>query len=214
MIQSTPMGAAAAALFAALLVAPARDAAAQATAVAPAKSASAAPSRAAAATLAGTGTIAFKGTSTLHDFEGQVAVQPFTIRISDGGRWSADATVPVAEMNTGNSKRDKSMYEMFELPSYPAIRGKLEDQPVPKGGNGTVTMTLQIRDKRQSVRVQVTDWKMQGGELSFHGTAQVSLGQFGLVPPSVLKMIKVADTVTLEGDFHAAAKGRTVAQGE
>ena len=210
MIEQSRRYAAMAAVTLALLLPAARHAGAQAAATAPAKSA--------ATTLAGTGSIVFKGTSTLHDFEGQVAVQPFTIRISDGegraARWSAEATVPVAQMNTGNAKRDKSMYEMFELPSFPSIRGKLEDSPVPRDGSGTVNMTLQIRNQRQTVPVQVTGWRMQGGELTFHGAAQVSLNQFGLVPPSVLKMIKVRDTVTLEGDFRAAPKGRVVAQGE
>lgn len=165
--------------------------------------------------LVGTGTISFKGFSTLHNFEGQGNVQPFTLRIGagakGGGEWSAAADLPVSTLNSGSRSRDTEMYKMFGGDSFPMIHGEVTKAPVPEGGSGEVTMQLRIRDQEHPVRIAITNWTQDKDTIQFHGAGQVSLSQYGLQPPSVMGMMRVKDTVVLEAQFSATKGGKSQA---
>jgi polyisoprenoid-binding protein YceI len=165
--------------------------------------------------MTGTGNIAFKGFSTLHNFEGQAAVQPFTIKLSPGvgsGKWSAEADVSVPGMSTGNRSRDKEMCRMFTADSYSLIHGKVTNAAIPAGGSGTVTMQLRIRNEEHPVSIAIQNWRQTKDELRFTGSGEVSLSQYGLQPPSVAGVIRVKNTVTLEAQFTATRRA-TIAEG-
>jgi polyisoprenoid-binding protein YceI len=120
-----------------------------------------------------------------------------------GNRWSAEGRANITDMSTANAKRDKSMFAMFSATAFPSIHGSVSNAPVPVTGATNVTMQLRIRDKEQSVTVSITGWRETNGVVQFHGATKVSLKDFGLTPPSVLGIIRVGDTVTLEADVTA-----------
>ncbi len=159
-------------------------------------------------TMTGTAAITFRGTSTLHDFEGHVSTRPFTLNVTKGGTWSAEADVAVADMSTDNRKRDNTMREWLDAAASPAIHGQVSRAAVPTAPEAVVPLALRIRGNEQVVPVRVTGWRLENGNLTFHGAAQLSLKQYGLKPPSVLGMIRVGDTVTLEADVTARPVAR------
>jgi len=143
--------------------------------------------------------IQFHGRSTLHDFHGTASAPTVMFQLRDG-TWSAAAKVQVSGMDTANAKRDGKMRQMFEAAAFPTIRGVVTNAPVPVTGTTNITMELQIRDVTRPVTVTISDWQARPGGYQFHGTGTVSLKEFGLKPPSVMGMIRVADAVTLETD--------------
>jgi polyisoprenoid-binding protein YceI len=158
------------------------------------------------ATYTGTANVRFYGTSTLHDFEGQVTSRPFKLTIEGDGKWSADADAPVAQMSTDNKRRDNNMYEMLGSSVFPSLHGSVKNAPVPRGGSQVVQGTLKIRNVEHKVPVTISGWKRDGDSVSFHGEAAVSLSAYGLKAPSVMGVVRVGDTVTLRADVTAKSE--------
>lgn len=167
---------------------------------------------ASALTLQGRCDIHFSGESTLHDFDGNVACQPFTLT-SDAVRETGSrlrqpvVTVMVREMNTDNTARDKKMRAMFEEEKYPEIQGLFGDLDPEKilqqwqeqeGARGTLTFDLQIRQVKQRVTATTRDLLVTPEQISFVMSFPVSLASFQLKPPSVLGFIKVDDQVHVD----------------
>lgn len=151
--------------------------------------------------------ITFSGTSTLHDFKGNVRAKSFVIHAAPSPRgiqYSADIDVPVREMKTGDEDRDDNMYEMFEEEKFPTIRGSIKNALISPGG-GPAEMRIQIRNKEQSIPVTISKWKMTAGSLSFQIQFRLSLKKSGLEAPSVLGFIKVDDRVDVVADVTAGA---------
>src|SRR5512143_645841 len=72
--------------------------------------------------------IRFRGSSSLHDFTGNVRCQPFHVGVQGvaNGRMivpSAEVAALAGEMDTGNNSRDRQMREMFQSDRFPRIRG-------------------------------------------------------------------------------------------
>jgi YceI-like domain len=141
-------------------------------------------------------TIRFAATSTLHDFGGELAAQPFTLVISNGN-WSAATDVLVGEMKTANEKRDHKMYQMFDSTNHPRVQGIVAWSPIPPVVGTNVTLKLTIRESKAELPVRVTEWQETTEEIRFHAAWEVSLKQFGLKPPSALGVIRVGDRVKL-----------------
>jgi len=69
----------------------------------------------------GTSDVRFKGSSTLHDFEGTVRAVPLevTVTAGQGGRIvSATSGVEVKRMSTDHPDRDKNMWAMFNAAAF------------------------------------------------------------------------------------------------
>jgi hypothetical protein len=167
---------------------------------------------ASALTLEGSCDIRFFGRSTLHNFDGTAACQPFTLATS--GEIGDSGIIPqtvvevlVEEMDTGNSIRDKQMHAMFEQKSYPHIQGLFTDldpdvvmqQLQAKiGASAHLEFDLRIRDISQRVKAVTRDLVVNPEQISFTMEFPVSLVSFQLHPPSVLGFIKVDDQIQAE----------------
>jgi polyisoprenoid-binding protein YceI len=153
--------------------------------------------------------VAFAGKSTLHDFKGTVTVEKFEIRAvrnedKSSTSYSAIVDVSVAGMDTANDKRDKTMQGMFEMVKFPVIRGEVTNLVVTAEGPKPTEIQLKIRDKVNTLPVTVSNWNTEGDNLSFQMRFNVSLKAYGLKPPSVMGLIRVADNVTVECAVNAS----------
>lgn len=167
---------------------------------------------ASATTLDGVCEIRFFGQSTLHDFVGKVTCQPFSLsdegpRDTDGRLQAPRVKVLVREMDTDNTRRDKTMRAMFEEDKYPEIQSQLADldlaallqqlqerEEVPE----TLEFDLQIRQIKQRVKATTRERRVTPEQISFILDFPLSLASFQLKPPSVLGFIKVDDQVLVE----------------
>lgn len=167
---------------------------------------------ASALSLQGSCDIHFSGESTLHNFDGHVACQPFTLTSEKGTETGSILRQPVVkvmvrEMNTDNTARDKKMRAMFEEERYPEIQGLFGDldpemilrqwQEQEEAG-GTLEFDLQIRQVKQRVTATTRDLLVTPEQISFVMSFPISLASFQLQPPSVLGFIKVDDQVQVD----------------
>ena len=165
--------------------------------------------------------IGFFVTSTLHDFPGSARCQPFTVGIVRDASGKEvipvlRVEVPVAGMSTRNGTRDRQMREMFQSDRYPGIRGTAHDVDVGrfraemgKGGEGKVPLdlVLGIREAERKVHAMASGLKTSGDRVTFDLEFPVSLGEFGLTPPTVFGIIRVGDKVTVKARFTLTVPG-------
>jgi hypothetical protein len=166
----------------------------------------------AAKELSGTCTVTFTGSSTLHDFDGTAACNPFALTVNEPQPGepqlvSVVLNVPVADMSTGIDRRDRTMRAMFESELFPLITGRLAAAPLEeirrqihesakKGSE--FTLMLQIRNIEQPIKTRVT--RLVDTTESFNVDLEftLSLATFRLEPPAVLGFIRVADQVKVK----------------
>jgi len=158
-----------------------------------------------------TSAIVFKGTSTLHGFEGSVTSQPFIVTFNQKPETgqvvvSAAAAVSVPDMTTAHKKRDKNMYKMLDQKNFTLISGALADAPIPAEGTGKAILKLKIRNVEREVAATLSDWKRDAGQVGCKMAFDVSLKAFGLKPPSVLGVIRVGDTVQVECNLQGTVQ--------
>jgi len=149
--------------------------------------------------------IEFLGTSTLHDFAGKVAAEPFELRVGTD-TWSALAKVKPGAMSTDSKGTDKNMHKMFDITQHQLMSGKAEKVAKPKNSSGAAKLLLRIRRTELEIPVAITQWSESADAINFHATAKVSLKKFEFKPPSVLGIIRVGDTVTLKISVTALGK--------
>jgi hypothetical protein len=149
--------------------------------------------------------IEFLGTSTLHDFSGKVAAEPFKLQVGTD-TWSALAKVRPGAMSTNHKSRDRKMRKMFDASRHSLMTGTVYKAAKPKNGNGTAKLHLRICETEMEIPVAITRWSESADEIRFHATTRVSLKKIGLKPPSVLGLIRVGDIVTLKISVMAQAK--------
>lgn len=159
----------------------------------------------------GTCTVTFKGSSTLHDFHGKGKCEPFTVSGSDGVIDMSRIVVPVAGMDTGNKRRDKKMYEMFEEKKFPLIATNagplhLKDFRKKPGEPARVTFRLQVRDVTRQVNATVTNYVESGSKITADVSFPLSLAEYQLKPPSVMGLVNVDDKVSVSASFVLEAK--------
>lgn len=151
-------------------------------------------------------TVAFKGSSTLHDFHGKGKCEPFTVSITDGMVDMSKPAVAVAGMDTDNAKRDKQMREMFEQKKFPLITASagtvaLKDFRHKAGESSKVLFKLKIRDIVKPVTGTVSNFVETDSRITADVAFTVSLADYQLKPPSVLGLIKVGDKVSVTTSF-------------
>ena len=167
--------------------------------------------------LPGSCEVRFTGSSTLHDFSGTGACEPFVLKIDGEGGAAAlqpvTLNVAVGGMQTGNGSRDEKMRGMFGADRFPRIVGTLGGGTIAtlrrqvhaaSGGNGTLPLRLKIRDTELPVAAKVTRLTDTASELSMELEFPVSLAAYRLEPPSVLGLIKVADGVKVQVGLRLA----------
>jgi hypothetical protein len=158
-----------------------------------------------------TATIAFNGTSTLHDFGGSVTSSPFTVTLhqdpaTGNVRVSAAAEVVVKQMTTDHKKRDKNMMKMLDPETFSLISGTLSEAELPMVGSSTATLQLKIGPVERKVEASLSNYERKGNQVSCRMTFPVSLKAFELKRPSVLGIIRVGDTVHIECTLKGTVK--------
>lgn len=159
--------------------------------------------------------VRFSGESTLHDFEGSVSAEPFTVTISDmanPGKATATSRVAVraSGMETGNEKRDAEMRKCMEVSSHPEIVVVVDhlavaatkpaaDGPVPRPTVVPFRMTL--KGKTHELTGRVSDWSYSDHRVSFSVSFPVSLKESGIKPPGVLGVVKVKDEIQVKASL-------------
>jgi polyisoprenoid-binding protein YceI len=127
----------------------------------------------------------FAATSTLHDFEGTAPPAAVSLSQDASGGWSADVTIPVAGIKTGNGWRDDSMRTMFDAEHYPEIRGRVRGvNPEQVRSSSKLAFVLRIRDVERPLEARVTHWQQSERNASFDAEFDVSLAAFKLTAPS------------------------------
>lgn len=168
----------------------------------------------------GTCKATFHGTSTLHDFSGTVAAEPFTVTASDlsngpNAKANGRIQVKVAKMDTDNKKRDAKMHKSMDESSYPVINVSVENlkasatKPIMSGAVPQPTVipfTMSLMGKNHSMTAKVSDWSYTDNEISCKITFPVSLAKVGIKPPSVLGVVKVGDGIFVEANLSLKKK--------
>lgn len=170
------------------------------------------PAQAATTPWKGRGDIVFSGTSTLHDWSGKVAAQPFTARVTsdDAGqlqRLEAVVKVKVAEMDTAEPGRDKNMRKAMRAPDFPLVTATVNApfSKITETGSKTpsrLPFTLELLGRKHEVDGKISRWQAAGSEATFDLDFELSLKECGITVPSVLFVVRVGDTIKV----HATVK--------
>lgn len=155
-----------------------------------------------AETWNGKATIAFDGTSTLHDWGGKVTAQPFKADVTMNGDKPqsivSTVTVKAAEMDTEEAKRDENMRKAMKVTDHPLIVGKIDAKFSEVAAAGTPTklpIELNLLGKPQNVIGTISNWKLSGNKATFDLEFPVSMKASGISVPTVLLFIKVGDGI-------------------
>lgn len=153
----------------------------------------------------GSASIAFSGTSTLHNWDGKVKAEPFTASVvtgDDGQPQTLTASVKVkaTDMDTDNDKRDATMQKSMKVTDYPLIEGKFQGVSfasiMPDGKTpAKLPFSLTLLGKKQDVVATVSNWKLSGDTAAFDASFSLSLKQCGITVPSAMLVVRVGDTV-------------------
>lgn len=154
----------------------------------------------------GTSDVTFKGTSTLHDFEGTVRAVPLRVTVNGakGARViSATSEVEVTKMTTDEKDRDENMWEMFKSSTFRFLKIVVPATPEarlrPAGGQpGAMPITMTMAGTTATVTGTVSNLRQSDTAAAFDLAFPVSLKAFSLQPPSTLGgLIRVGDTVAV-----------------
>ncbi len=147
----------------------------------------------------------FQGYSNLHDFQGSVDSSEQNLIAEDGKLPSFEVHVPVKEMQTGNSGRDRNMYSMFQSQDFPEIVASftsLDLEKLKDASESGIDFDLKIRGVTHAIHAEVLEWKEAKEEISFDLNFEVSLKEMELkAPTAMFGMVRVKDTVNLTTHF-------------
>jgi polyisoprenoid-binding protein YceI len=158
--------------------------------------------------------IHFKGSSTLHDFEGGTQSIRGELKTDPGDvRRSASAffRIDPASLDTDNDDRDERMHtETLDVKRHQEIVLTLEKiLPAPPDAaagdwrqqdleaEGQLLLHGQTKAVRLPVRLEV----QEGGRLRLSGRLQLDMTQWGMEPPSTAWVINVDKLVTVRWDL-------------
>ncbi len=157
-----------------------------------------------AETWRGEARVTFAGTSTLHDWEGNVSAKPFTAEVAlvEGkvDRFQAEFKVVVAEMDTENEGRDENLRKAMRAEQHPAVLGKVDVRIPPEvvqGSSGKVPIVLRLLGKDVTVEGTIENWREEKSQVSFDYSFRVSLAASGIEIPSFLFFIRVGDEIAV-----------------
>lgn len=150
--------------------------------------------------------VTFDGDSTLHGFHGkakEIAAENVSFDFSTAMMNSPrKVRIPIAALDTGNSRRDAAMRKMFDTGHFPEMiwdAASMDCTALSEPGWWTCEQsgTLTIRDISQTYILKLTLTEDDSDNLEADGDLDVSLADFKLKPPSVLGVIKVGDKVRI-----------------
>ena len=160
--------------------------------------------------LSGEASLHFDGHSTGQDFGGTLSPESFGATLQDGGTRGRILSIPkieirIRDMKTGNKKRDRKMYDMFQANRFPVLNASLERLSLHalKGSGAKFPIRLKIRDIEKEIEVKLKKFEERGEQLLLEITFPVSLKEYGLTAPSALfGMIRVKDRVDVSGTIE------------
>lgn len=147
----------------------------------------------------GSASAEFAVKATVDSFTGKAASEPIAL--------AADATeLPVtfqiAKLDTGKKKRDVEMQHMFHMEQHPELSGVASVADLTKlEGDGELPVRMTIAGVTQEVIARISDVQRTDSAWSFTAKMDLSLKSFGLKPPSIMKIINVADVVKVTARF-------------
>jgi len=177
---------------------------------------------AAAMSLEGECAVRFFGDSTLHAFEGTGSCEAFSLAVenSDGRNLVRNGRVEVnvASLDTDIALRNKQMRAMFDSEHFPRIVGDFGDfnpdaflRAWQDSPDAELDFDLTIRNVTRPVKARVHALQVTLEQIDFTLDFTLSLSSFGLDPPTVLGIIRVADEVRLDIDVNVKRNGSTPA---
>ncbi|HQW28290.1 MAG TPA: YceI family protein [Verrucomicrobiales bacterium] len=153
--------------------------------------------------------VTFTGESTLHNFSGKVAAEPFTVAVTGfddpaSATAACEVVVKAKGMNTDDEKRDDAMHKSLDITTYPEIAVDIAgmkaaetqpaaDKPVPRPT--VIPFTMRLKGKTHQLTGRFSDWSFDGKVVKCTVSFPVSLKDSGISPPSVLGFIKVKDEI-------------------
>ena len=152
------------------------------------------------------GKLIIKGTSTLHDWES--IVEEFTVKADIEKEGDSIISISIIVMiatvksiKSGKGIMDNKTYAALKEEEFPSIifKGpseKMEEKSLTVNGDLTIAgVTKQIS--------LVTNFTTHGHEISFIGSIDLLMSDYGITPPvALLGTLKTGDQITLEFEFN------------
>ena len=157
-----------------------------------------------AADYRGTCDINFTASAAFKRVQGTAQCERFRVeKVGDSFRIPVIA-VQVADMDTGNSLRDRDMRRMFDRENHPLIFGMPGSNDLVDATKwirkeveqmGEISFVLRIRDRVHPIATTVTDLSVSNGQIHATLDFTVSLELFELSPPSFFGLVRLNDEV-------------------
>lgn len=151
----------------------------------------------AAGTLSGTCTADYSVKATMDSFVGHVTSEPASVDLAKDD--SLTITVGIAHMGSGNAKRDLEMLHMFNATNFPLIVGTAKSAALnalaPSAASVDLPLDVTIHGATKSLAAKVSNVSRSDTNLTFEAAFTVPLRDFGLKPPSIMKLIRVDNEV-------------------
>ena len=148
------------------------------------------------ARMAGSVSAEFKVKATVDSFTGTALSEPFTVETDDK---LVTVTFDIMKMETGKKKRDVEMQHMFHADEFPMITGIASQAAIlaldPEAETAELPLDVMMHGITRNVSATVSNFARSEDEVSFDLAFPLILSEFDLKPPSIMKIIKVADTV-------------------
>ncbi len=148
------------------------------------------------------GDIRFEVSSTLHEILGQAKSWRGRLNFDSSTGQSGtpfEIRVPIQSLDTAHAARDKAMLKMFDAQHYPEAVWRVESLSCPPLSEGKVSL-CQARGQflihgRSVARQAELSLKLTGEYIEAQTVLDLTTSEFGLKPPSVLGVIRVAKQV-------------------
>lgn len=148
--------------------------------------------------------------ATVDSFVGKATSEP--IAIADGAT-EFPVTFLISKMETGKKKRDVEMQHMFGMDKNDLITGLAKAESLlALQADGEVPVSLTINGQTQELPAKISKLVKAEDKLSFVADLEISLKSFGLKPPSIMKIINVADLVKVTATFELTSSSTPAVQ--
>ncbi|MFI5285360.1 MAG: YceI family protein [Candidatus Dormibacteria bacterium] len=116
--------------------------------------------------------------------------------------YSAELTLPVDAIKSGNGIQDREMRRRFDVAHHPTITAKVTDGEALGGGRYRATAQLSMHGQTREItgEIQIT---VSGTTMTIDGQQVINVKDFGIDPPRLI-ILKVEPEVDLQ--VHIVAK--------
>lgn len=158
-----------------------------------------------------------EGTSTIHDWKCEAEAITGTISADEANPLQTltgtSVTVPVDQLECGNSTMNKKMSEALKADAQPTVRYELQNAEIAgsPAADGSyrlqTTGRLTIAGQTHPIQMEVEAQPLPNGKLRFTGSQPIVMSEFDIDPPTAMfGTIKTGDRVVVHFDVVAAAE--------